>query len=271
MAKAPLKDWWKTFFGPLAGEVMFTPRGGGRARVEVAAIRRRVGIAPGARILDVPCGTGRHAMVFARAGFAVVGLDYSRPYLAAARAAAKAAGLGARLRFVRGDMRRLANHVAPGSFDLAVSLFNSFGYFDRRSDDARVVRQVFEALAPGGVFVVNTLHESGVRARLASPRQWGDEPLPNLFVVDRARYDRRRRKTEGLWTIVDARKSRVRITRHRTSQHVYSHAALKRLLRAAGFRIERSWGMLEGKKLTPTSWHQTIAARKSGARPGRRR
>jgi len=266
MSVRPPKDWWKTFFAPLAGQVMFEPRDR-RSPFEVDVVLRRSRTKRGARVLDVACGTGRHTAIFAAKGHEVVGLDYSAPYLAGARARLKKARLDGRARFVRGDMRHASRHVGRNGFDLAVSLYNSFGYFDRRSDDRRTLREVYRALKPGGAFVINTLHEGGVRHRLKTPAMLGHEPLKNVFMLDHARYDRKRRRTDCVWTIVDARKPRVRIARQRFGQNVYSHAEFKAMLRAAGFRIERVWGMLEGKPFNRKTWHQTIVARKPrGAR-----
>jgi SAM-dependent methyltransferase len=255
------KDWWRSFFGRPAGMVMFEPRAQ-RSAGEVEIVLRRTRTKPGARILDVACGTGRHTLIFAAKGYEVVGLDYSAPYLRQARAALRKARLDGRAKLVRGDMRHASRHVGRNGFDLAVSLYNSFGYFDRRSDDKRMLREIFRALRPGGAFVLNTLNEGGVRHRLRRPMQAGHEPLRNVFMIDAVRYDKKKRRTQGNWTIVDARRPRVSIARLKLAQNVYSHAELKAMLRAAGFRIERVWGMLEGARFNPKTWHQTIVARR---------
>jgi ubiquinone/menaquinone biosynthesis C-methylase UbiE len=259
-AGAP-KNWWRSFFSPLAGKVMFEPRMD-RSGAEVDAVLRRTRTRPGASILDLACGTGRHTLIFAQKGYDVVGLDYSQPYLREAREKLRNSKRGIRCRFVRGDMRYASRYVGRDAFDLAVSLYNSFGYFDRRSDDRRMLREVFRVLRPGGAFVINTLRESGVRRRFKTPLNVGHEPVKNVFALDDARYDAAHRRTISNWVIVDARKRRARIERLRFGQNVYSHAALKALLRAAGFRIERAWGALDGARLRRTSWHQTIVARK---------
>lgn len=263
-ARAP-KDWWKSFFGPLAGLVMFAPLAQ-RSEREADIVLRRTRTRQGARVLDLGCGTGRITLILAARGFEAVGLDYSAAYIGQAKADAKRLRLGGRVRFVRGDMRRAVTLVGRGRFDLAISLYNSFGYFARQADDAAVLRQVYRALRPGGAFVLNTLNEGGVRYREKAPGRFGREPVKNVFVIDHFDYDRRRRRAEGRWTIVDARGTKTKIARLRTRQNVYSHAELKRMLRDAGFRIERVWGMWDGKRFTPRSWHQTILARKPRAR-----
>src|SRR5262249_22826315 len=150
-------------------------------------------------------------LVFAGRGFAVTGLDYSKPYLRIARQAAKAAGLP--IPFVQGDMRDLKPHFAANSFDLVVSMYNSFGYFDRRADDLRMLREVNRVLRPGGWFVVNTLNKAGVIKRLSKPISTGREPVPNVFVIDAARYDRKAAQTVCRWTIADTRGPKPAISR----------------------------------------------------------
>jgi ubiquinone/menaquinone biosynthesis C-methylase UbiE len=256
------KDWWRDFFQPITGEVMFESKAG-TTEAEVARVLRRTKVRPPADLLDLACGTGRHSLALAERGFAVTGLDYSKPYLEQARKTAKKGPLP--VGFVRGDMRDLKAHFPANSFDAVVSLFNSFGYFDKRADDFKVLREVYRVLRPGGWFVLNTLNEGGVLKRLKRPIAMGREPLPGVFAIDEARYDRKALRTICRWTIVDARRPKAAVHRLDFAQNVYSHAELKRLLRRAGFTVVTTWGVLAGGRFDPkTSWHQTIAARKRG-------
>jgi ubiquinone/menaquinone biosynthesis C-methylase UbiE len=265
--RAPAKssdriEWWEAFFQPITGEVMFGTKTG-NTEAEIAQVLRRTRVRPPAEVLDLACGIGRHSHRFAARGFAVTGLDYSESYLQQARKTAIKDRLS--IRFVQGDMRDLKPHFAPNSFDMVVSLFNSFGYFDQRADDFRMLRAVNRVLKPGGRFVLNTLNEGGVIQRLKKPISMGREPLPNVFVIDEARYDRKKRRTICRWTIADMRKRKTAVHRLNFAQNVYSHAELKRLLRRVGFTVETSWGTLAGGRFDPKkSWHQTIAARKRG-------
>jgi len=242
------------------GEVMFAPKAGAAAR-EVRQIVKKLKAKPPLAVLDLACGIGRHSLAFAARGYEVTGLDYSNPFLRDARRKAHAARQA--IRFVRGDMRNLKPHFAANTFDFAVCLYTSFGYFDRRSDDLKTLRAVYRVLRPGGAFVINTVNGAGVVKRMRSPISQGAEPLPNVFVIDQARYDARDRQTISTWTVIDARRARSRVVRKMVRVNVYSHAELKALLARAGFRIETAWGMLEGGRFDPRkTWHQTILARK---------
>lgn len=260
-SKRVSRTWWRGFFSPLAGEIMFAPRSSVTEK-EVAQVLKATRTRPPSHVLDLACGVGRHSLSFAKRGFAVTGLDYTSEYIREARAGARKARLP--ITFVQGDMRRLRDHFPPRRFDLVVSLFNSFGYFATRRDDMRVLKEIFRVLRPGGAVVINTLHESGVAFRLKTPMEMGREPLPKVFMIDRARYDRRKQETCCEWTIIDTRRAKARVWRHAFRQNVYSHAELKRMLRAAGFRFEKVWGMLSGGPFRRKSWHQTVVARRPG-------
>src|SRR5262245_45117780 len=182
--QAVVPDWWRNFFEPLVGEVMFVPRAK-RSEAEVAQVIRQSRARAPLNVLDLACGVGRHSLIFAAQGFNVTGLDFSKPYLSEARKAARKAKQS--VRFVHGDIRNLRRHFSAGAFDLAVSMFNSFGYFRRRRDDLKVLEEVHRTLAPGGALVLNTLNGHGVARRLRQPVSMGHEPLPDVFMIDAAR------------------------------------------------------------------------------------
>jgi SAM-dependent methyltransferase len=115
-------------------------------------IEKLAGLRPGARILDLCCGVGRHSVEFARRGFAVTGIDITPSYLEAARETAEAAGL--EVEFILGDVRRFSR---PGSFDLCVNLFTSFGYFRTKDEDISLLANCARNLRKGGFFILETL------------------------------------------------------------------------------------------------------------------
>jgi len=111
---------------------------------------------PGARVLDAPCGFGRHSIELARLGYHVTGVDFSETELERARAAAREAGVSPT--FVCQDIRDME---FAGEFDLAVNLFSSIGYFSD-DEDRLVLDRFWRALKPGGVFVLDTRNRDQV-------------------------------------------------------------------------------------------------------------
>lgn len=126
--------------------------------VEVAALCRLAAIAPGMRVLDAPCGLGRHAVLLAEAGAAVTGVDITGQAVAAARREARRRGVSAR--FLRGDARRV--HVRDA--DVAVCLGNSLGY-GGHEDATAMVAALAGSLRWGGRLVL----ELGATVECAPP------------------------------------------------------------------------------------------------------
>ncbi len=106
----------------------------------------------GARILDLGCGTGLHAIELQRRGYHVVGYDLSLAMLA--RAADEAQDRGQTMNFVHGDMREM---TYEDTFDGIYSWSTSFGYFDEEKN-AQVIGRVQKALRKGGQFLLDVVN-----------------------------------------------------------------------------------------------------------------
>ena len=262
------QDWWKTFFGDQIGDFMFGRISPRKTSAEVKTIIKNSKLPRESHILDLACGRGRHTVELARNKYRVTGLDYSKVYISTAKQLVKAQKLQDWVDLVRGDMRRLSPHFRPESFDMVVSLYNSFGYFSRKTDDRKMLREVGRVLRPSGLLVLNTLNHTGVEHRLCKLPTSADLPgidrwekLSNKeFFLDRARYDSRRREIRVDWHFLDLKAGKDRPYSFR--QNVYSSEDLGKMLREAGFTIVKRWGRLDGGKFNSISWHQTILARK---------
>jgi SAM-dependent methyltransferase len=118
--------------------------------VEVDFAIEELRLAPGAAVLDVGCGTGRHAIELARRGYAVTGIDVSAGMLAQARARARAAR-------VEVDWREAdaARFTPERQYDGVICLCEgAFGLLGSRDDPVEqplaILRNVAAALKPGG-------------------------------------------------------------------------------------------------------------------------
>lgn len=105
------------------------------------------------RVLDLCCGSGRHAVPLTAKGYTVTGLDRD----AAALRQAEERLRGTDARFVQGDMRDLAHVPAP--FDAALVMWQSFGYFDTDTN-LQVLDQIARLLRPGGRLVLDLYHRA---------------------------------------------------------------------------------------------------------------
>ena len=143
MAKVP-KRWYEDFFDA-DYLIRYVHRD---TLVEVDGIEKILHLRKGSKVLDVACGAGRHTTELAKRGYRVTGFDLSKSLLAEARRSARHAGV--KPTFVQGDMRHLR---FANAFDAAISMFTSFGYFDRVEEDRTVVRGIARALQIGRAHV----------------------------------------------------------------------------------------------------------------------
>jgi SAM-dependent methyltransferase len=140
--------------------------------------RLRGGAGPGS-LLDVACGTGRHALELAAMGWHVTGVDYNPELLERARASAAERGLD--VCFLERDMRELDVDGRP--FDVVTCLFDSIGY--GLADEAIVgtLRGMAKHLAPDGVLAVEFLHAAAIaRHSPVKVRRW---PTPDGHLIVR--------------------------------------------------------------------------------------
>lgn len=205
----------------------------------------------GARVLDVPCGQGRHAHLLAEAGYRVDGLDYSKYLLDRA----KERGTGPSLHYTRGDMRALPARWT-GRFDAVVNLFTSFGFFTDPADDSRVIAEFARVLKPDGVFVFHGGSRDGVMARFLT-RDWWKSDDGTVIAHDRT-FD----PLSGILTINTAwegpsgsgtREHRIRL---------YTATRLAELCLDAGLVVHEAWDGFRDRPLTRKSGEMILVARK---------
>jgi SAM-dependent methyltransferase len=151
-----MPEWFEEWFGEEYLR-LYPHRDDAEAERAVALLAEATGLEAGSRVLDVACGAGRHARAFRALGARCVGVDLSATLLRIARRVTDAP-------LVRADMRALP--VRPGSMDLTVNLFTSFGYFDRDEEHAAALAEMVATVRPGGWFVIDFLNPDMVRRRL---------------------------------------------------------------------------------------------------------
>ncbi|MEE8599553.1 class I SAM-dependent methyltransferase [Euzebya tangerina] len=145
--------WWASFFDREYTDLWRVGGAFDRTAEEVEGILGLLPQRDGLRILDVPCGFGRHAAALHERGHAVTGLDLSTDQLALA------AEHHPGPTYIHGDMRT----PPDGPFDAVLNLFSSIGYFEDEAEDRRAIRAWHDRLAPGGTLLIETNH----RDRLA--------------------------------------------------------------------------------------------------------
>ncbi len=205
----------------------------------------------GAKILDCPCGQGRHAHLLAEAGYTVMGFDYSMPLLRIARQR----GTGRRLRYRQGDMRALPAEWT-GRFDAVLNLFTSFGFFDDVRDDARVITEFARVLAPGGRLVWYGGSRDGVVSRWVGRDSW--KTTDGTAVS----HDRSFDPVSGEISIQTTWRGPSGTGQRLHRIRLYTATRLAELCRDAGLEVEAVYDGLEDRPLRRTSAEMLLVATK---------
>jgi len=202
-------------------------------------------------VLDVPCGQGRHAHLLAEAGFDVDGLDYSADLLERAMRR----GTGPRLRYHRGDMRRLPARWT-GRFDAVLNLFTSFGFFTDPADDVRVIEEFARVLTPGGVLIWHGGSRDGVMARFLG-RDWWQTQDGTIIAHERT-FD----PLSGTLHIRSVFRGKRRSGEREHRIRLYTPTRLAELCAAAGLVVEQAFEAFTDRPLRRRSSEMLLLARK---------
>jgi SAM-dependent methyltransferase len=232
-------DWFERFFREDYFEIYRDAFPEERTAAEAEGIISLAGLGCGARVLDLACGHGRHAIALARRGLVVTGYDLSEVFLERARADAEAQGVT--VRWVCGDMRELR---FDGEFDAVINVFTAFGYFEDPEDDLRALRGIRAALEPGGRFLLETLHRDGLPARF-QPRM-AEKTSAGAIVLHERVWDLARDVMDDLVTLIRPDGTRAE---YDTAVRMRTLHQLLDLMRSAGLEPRAWYGGLGGSDL----------------------
>lgn len=222
-------------------------------RREVSRLLEVLELPSGARILDCPCGQGRHAHLLAEAGFDVDGLDYSKPLLEVA----KRRGTGKSLRYTQGDMRKLPSRWT-GRFDAVVNLFTSFGFFDDPYDDRKVLAELARVLKPDGVLIWHGGSRDGVMARFLA-RDWWNTADGTVFGQER-RFD----PLSGFLEITSTWRGPKGDGERTHRIRLYTASELAARMQEVGLVVEQAFDAWTERPLSRKSSEMLLVARKDG-------
>lgn len=127
-----------------------------------------------AKILDLPCGYGRHSILLAERGYNVTGIDFKEEFINIAKENAKHLD---NVNFIVNDMRKI-NY--ENEFDFVMNIFTSFGYFSEK-ENIEVLRSMVKALKKGGKIIIETINREWALKNIGKiSRSWLVYPEDNI-------------------------------------------------------------------------------------------
>lgn len=234
-------------------------------QAEAAFVHDRLqalGDRPPKKLLEIACGTGRHALEFARRGYDLVALDYSADMIAAAERNRDAAG--AKIDFRCADMRAL--DVPERPFDAVVCLFDSIGYVSTNEALQAVLGGVHAHLRPGGLFVFEFWHAAAMLRSFESVRvrRW-QRPGHEILRVSETRLEPGAQTATVEYTIYehgeDGRYARIHETQ--TNRYFLAQEMAGWLDRAQLRPLKFYSGFTPSEKIDVETWHVVAVAQRS--------
>lgn len=249
-------DWPIAFFDDEYLRIylpQFTPE---RTELEVDFIEKALAPAPGEAVLDLACGSGRHAIHMARRGYRVTGVDFNPRYLEIAAEEARRAGV--KVEWVACDMRELD---FPGAFDCVYSYFTSFGYYSDEENE-RVLERIARALRPGGRLLLDVLNRDWLFT-VPQKRTWNQRE-DGALLMEEVSIDLRTSRVTSRLTLIEPDKGARPAKQF--DLRAYTCAELTALLRRAGLAVREVWGGADRSEYTAESRRLILLAEKTGSR-----
>jgi len=224
---------------------------------EVDFIEKEIKREKATRILDIGCGTGRHALELARRGYRVVGVDLSAAQLARAKSLARAERL--KVDFRRLDARGLKFQSA---FDVALMLCEgAFPLMETDEMNFEIIRNAARALKPGGRLILTTL--SALFPLFHSVKEFLKGKQKNAREKSQA-FDLMTFREESLLSATDDSGKKLKLE---CETRYYAPSEMTWLLRSAGFKTVDIYGARLGAfsrkdALTPDDFEMLVVAGK---------
>lgn len=222
------------------------------SRKHVDFVIDKLALEPGAKVLDLCCGQGRHLIDLARRGYDVVGLDLSEYMLGECKSAAAAEGISPVL--VQADMREIGY---TAEFDAVINMFSSFGYLDTTDEDQKVLNAASLALKGGGLLLLDMQNRDSLM-NVFRPIEWHENLHGDLILSER--------DFDSLTGRVNSREVTIHSDGRRSersySLRLYTFNELDSMLQQAGLNIQQAYGDFDSSPFNRQSRRMILIAGK---------
>lgn len=206
---------------------------------------------PHAKVLDLACGHGRHALELAKRKYNITACDKYPQLFQLAKQKSTLEGL--EIQWLSCDMREFSK---PLFFDLVLNLFFSFGFFENFKDDQTILNNLFTSLKPGGKIIMELLG-SEVLLTTFQWRGWEIFEDNTVILVERNFLHDIHWLNES-YTIIE----NGNIAKYDCGFRLYNETGISQLLLGIGFVNIRTFGDFKGSVYDKTSQRLVVTAEK---------
>jgi len=246
------KNWYETLFTDLRPFFGQISRKG--TNEQVRYIIKLLGLKKRMTFLDCPCGIGRISIPLAQKGIKVTGVDLTESYLDELQRETKRRKL--RIPILHADMRRIPY---KNQFDTAGNLWTSFGFFEQESQNVLAIRKMYQALKPGGKFLLHVINRDWIMTNYTS-RGWME--MGGVITFESRKFDYATSINRCVWRFLKDGK----LTEHHVGLRMYSYHEFIAMFRKVGFVDIQGFGNTKGGPIDRNSQMMWVV----GTKPKRR-
>ncbi len=208
------------------------------AQNEIISLIKYLNLNPPARLLDICCGNGRHAATLHELGFDTFAFDLSPQLLhdAAQRPELKN-------RVIRADIRAIP---FTQSFDAALNLFTSFGYFTSDIENALALKQIANTIKPTGLLILDHINRAWLTVNL---KPQSIENRDDIHIRHKRHIENNRIIKDTTVTFPNSNKTKT----FTENVRLYHPNEMTSLFKQLNFTNIRQLGSFTGEELTPSS------------------
>ena len=227
-----MNEWFEDWFSTEEYLYVYRHRNNDDAVDLFNLILKNIEIEPGAKVLDLACGAGRHSILFAKNGYDVTSVDLSENLLNVARKSAEELMLN--INIIKSDLRLL--NLAD-RFQLIINLFTSFGYFEQDFENEKIIKIVEQQLNENAYFVLDFFNVVHLKKNLI-PISY--DKVEEAIIRQERTFDQDRIVKKI--TVIKKNSERI----YFESVRAYSKSELSRMILKNGLKIIKIFGDYSG-------------------------
>jgi len=243
-----MSEWFEAWFDSEYYHILYKNRDQQEAEQFLNSLISSIPIGKKDRVLDLACGTGRHANYLSSLGFNVTGTDLSPRSIKMAVASSKSKSSAF---FKVHDMR---DPLTDELFDIVLNLFTSFGYFKAHEDNLRSLRAIHSNLAADGKLVIDFFNAGKLCATL---------PTSEVKTVDKLEFKINKEVKDSVVIKTISFNADGRLHNYREEVQVLNLSDFVSLMKETGFKIICTFGNYNLESFSPDSDRLIIVAKKS--------